>query len=206
MDLPSYVPSPEEGLELLAPLVPHLQPALDNAFFKATAYIEAEELSCDTTTFLTFVRAHAKTYLVKQQVNGVKFTDWALSGIEFQLNGAIFRCWKGTEKELPLPGTSEGRKKFLNQQYSLPFASATSEKLNNFVILYSVGPMNKIVLWLACPKQYHEEERIADVWWWVKIEEPATTLSVPTSIGKPPSGDLDEIRPVAIPKTGDQSD
>jgi hypothetical protein len=73
MDLPDYVPTPEEGLELLAPLIPHLQPGLDNAFFKSSAYVEAEELSCDATTFLTFVRAHAKCYLVKQNVPGVTF-------------------------------------------------------------------------------------------------------------------------------------
>ncbi|HEX4001717.1 MAG TPA: hypothetical protein VHX36_03660 [Candidatus Acidoferrales bacterium] len=63
MDLPPFVPTPEEGLELLSPLLPYLQPALDNALFKTMTYVEAEGLKCDGTTFLTFVRAHAKNYL-----------------------------------------------------------------------------------------------------------------------------------------------
>ena len=203
MDLPSYVPTPEEGLEILAPLTPHLQPALDNAFFKATAYVEAEELKCDVTTFLTIVRAHAKNYLVKQEVPSVVFRDWSLSGIEFEINGAIFRCWKGTENELPSPGSSVGRLKFLNQQYPLPLDLAGMPRLRNFVVLYTVGIKNKITLWLVCPKQYDEEERIADAWWWIKIEEPAATISVESLVGQPPSGDLD-IKPAILPRTGNQ--
>ncbi len=205
MDLPKHVPTPEEGLELLGPVTSHLQPAFDNAFFKATAYVEAEELSCDTTTLLTIVRAHAKNYLVRQNTSGVAFRDWSLSGIEFERNGAIFRCWKGTEQELPAPGSSVGRLKFLNQQYPLPFDSLTMPKLRNFVVLYTVGFKNKITLWLVCPKKYDEEERIADAWWWVKIEEPAATMRPNTSVGQPPSSDLD-IQPAAHPKTGNQSE
>jgi hypothetical protein len=121
------------------------------------------------------------------------------------MNGAIFRCWKGIENELPVPGGSTGRLKFLNQQYPLPFDSATMPKLRNFVVLYTVGVKNKIALWLVCPKKYHEDERIADAWWWVKIEEPASTMSTKTSVGQPPQTDLD-IRPAANPKIANQSE
>lgn len=194
MDLPTFVPTPEEGLEQLSPLTPHLQPALDNAFFKASAYVESEGLNCDATTFLTIVRAHAKSHLIKQDIAGVRFKEWSLSGIEFDIDGAIFRCWKGTENELPLPGASSGRLRFLNQQYPLPFQFSGSSKLRNFVVLYTVDAGKKITLWLVCPKKYDEEEGGADAWWWVQIPEPASTLIPNTPVGQPPEDDL-EIRP-----------
>ncbi len=205
MDLPSYVPTPEEGLEQLSPLLPHLQPALDNALFKTVTYVEAEELNCDNSTFLTFVRAHAKRYLVKQNLGNIRFKDWSLSGIEFEIDGAYFRCWKGVGNELPLPGASTGRKSFLNQQYPLPYESAGFPKIRNFVVLYTIGPLNRITLWLVCPKQYCEEERIAEAWWWARIDEPASSMGGDSEIGQPPTDDL-PISPAALPKVGTQGE
>lgn len=205
MNLPAYVPTPEKGLELLSPMTPHLQPALDNALFKAKIYVEAEDLKYDGTTFLTFVRAHAKSYLVKQQVAGIKFKDWALSGIEFEANGAIFRCWKGSERELPPPGDSKGRRKFLNQQYELGFDTGGLPKIRDFVVLYTLGALNKLTLWLVCPKEYNEEQGVVEAWWWVEIPDPALNLSGDTKIGQPPSSDLD-MEPKQLPKTASESE
>jgi hypothetical protein len=202
MDLPAYVPTPQEGLDQLSPLLPYLQPALDNGLFKTVSYVEAEELNCDVSTFLTLVRAHVKSYLVKQKIDGIRFKDWSLSGIEFEINGAYFRCWKGSENELPQPGASTGRKSFLNQQYPLPYENSGAPKIRNFVVLYVLGPLNKVTLWLVCPKQYLEEERIPEAWWWVRIDEPASSMSG-SQIGESPAGDL-PIRPVAVPKTSDE--
>lgn len=204
MDLPPYVPTPEEGLELLSPLAPHLQPALDNALFKSSAYTEAEDLKCDGTTFLTFVRAHAKRYLVKLQLADIKFKDWALSGIEFEIKGANFRCWKGTEKELPPPGESKGRRKFLNQQSEFDFDFNGQSKIKNFVVLYTLGVLNKLTLWLVCPKKFDEQLGVVEAWWWVEIVDPALTMNGNTDIGQPPSSDLD-IQPKKLPKTGNES-
>jgi hypothetical protein len=204
MDLPAFVPTPEEGLEQLSPVTPHLQPALDNALFKSTTYVEAEELNCDASTFLTLVRAHAKSYLVKRKLDGIRFKDWSLSGIEFEVNGAFFRCWKGAEKELPPPGESKGRRKFLNQQYPLPFDYGGTAKIRNFVVLYTVEAFNKLTLWLVCPKKYDDEERIAEAWWWIQIPDPASTMSGKTSIGGPPSDDL-PLAASKVPKAESQS-
>lgn len=201
MDLPAYVPTPEEGLEQLSPLTPHLQPALDNALFKTVSYVEAEELRCDASTFLTFVRAHVKSYLVKQNLQGIRFKDWSLSGIEFEIDGAYFRCWKRSENELPKPGTSTGRKSFLNQQYPLPYGDNGAPKIRNFIVLYVIGPLNKVTLWLVCPKQYDEEEHIPEAYWWVRIDEPVSSFGG-SIIGQTPSGDL-PISPKAVPKNSE---
>ncbi len=201
MDLPVDVPTPEEGLQKISLLRPHLQPAVDHAFFKSTVYVEAEELNCGGSTFLTLVRAHMKRYLVRQNLEGIRFKDWSLSGIEFEISDARFRCWKGSENELPNPGSSPGRKSFLNQQYLLPYDGNGAPKIWNFVVLYVVGPQNKITLWLVCPKRYDEEERVPEAWWWARIDEPASSLSGST-IGQTPSGDL-PIDPVAMPKTSE---
>jgi hypothetical protein len=193
MDLPEFVPTPEEGLALLSPVTPHLQPAMDNALFETISYVESKSLDCDGSTFLTFVRAHAKNYLVKQKIAGVQFKDWSLSGIEWRIGEAIFRSWKGVGHELPPPGLSVGRMRFLNQQYPLPFDSSGATKLRNFVVLYDIGSSNKITLWLVCPKQYDANERIAEAWWWIQIQEPAAGMSGKTPIGTP-SSDLDGIQ------------
>jgi len=190
MKLPPWVPTPEEGLRLLSPVTPHLQPALDNALFKAATYNESESLNCDGTTLLTLLRAHAKSHLVRLNLAGVEFKDWALSGIEFRVNDAIFRCWKGTEHELPRPGESEGRKRFLNQQYHLPFDGDNLPRIRNFVVLYVFEPGNQLALWLVCPKRYIEEEKIPEAWWWAKIEDPTLTMNIPTNVGAPPQDDL----------------
>jgi hypothetical protein len=199
MDLPPFVPTPEDGLDLLSPVAPHLQPAMDNALFKTTTYVESENLECDGSTFLTFVRAHAKNYLVKQKMAGVEFKDWSLSGIEWRIGDAIFRSWKGVGHELPPPGLSVGRMRFLNQQYPLALDYSGVKKLRNFVVLYDIGPSNKITLWLVCPKKYDAEERIAEAWWWIQIPEPAAGMSGQTAIGTPPN-DLEGIQ-AKIPQT-----
>lgn len=193
MDLPSFVPTPEEGLQLVSPVAPYLQPAMDNALFETTTFIESKSLSCDGSTFLTFVRAFAKDYLVKQNIAGVLFKDWSLSGIEWRIGDAIFRSWKGEGYELPPPGLSKGRMKFLNQQYPLPLDFSGAAKLRNFVVLYDIGPQNKITLWLVCPKKYNAEERISEAWWWIQIQDPASGMSGNTPIGTPP-GDLEGFK------------
>ncbi len=197
MDLPPYVPTPEEGLEQQAQVTPHLQPALDNALFETTTYFESKNLQCDVSTFLTLLRAHIKDYLVKQKIPGVKFKDWSLSGIEWQIGDVICRSWKGVGHELPPPGLSAGRIKFLNQQYPLPLEFSEATKLRNFVVLYDIGPSNKITLWLVCPKRYDADDRIAEAWWWIQIPEPAAGMSGtigPTAVGTP-ARDLDNIQP-----------
>ncbi len=186
MDLPTFVPSPEEGLELLSPVSPHLQPAYDNALFETKSYVESKDLTCDGSTFLTFVRAHAKSYLLKRNIAGVQFKDWSLSGIEWSIGESIFRSWKGNDYELPPLGYSKGRMKFLNQQYPLPLDFGGATKLRNFVVIYSISPSNKVTLWLVCPKQYNAEDRISEAWWWIQIPDPALGLSGPTSPSNPP--------------------
>ncbi len=202
MDLPPFVPTPEEGLDLLSPVSPHLQPAYDNALFETTAYVESKELSCDGSTFLTFVRAHAKSYLVKKNIGGVQFKDWSLSGIEWRIGESIFRSWKGDDYELPPPGDSKGRMKFLNQQYPLPLDFSGATKLHNFVVLYSIGPSNKITLWLVCPKKYNAEDRISEAWWWVQIPHPALGISGAAPTGNPPDVPIEAVK---LPKVEKQN-
>jgi hypothetical protein len=201
MLLPPFVPTPEEALELVSPVTPHLQPAFDNALFEATTYVESKSLNCDTCTFLTLVRAHAKSYLLKQNIVGVEFKDWSLSGIEWTIGEAIFRSWKGEGFELPPPGLSRGRVRFLNQQYPLPFEFTGTAKLHNFVVLYEIGPLNKVTLWLVCPKKYDAEDKISEAWWWVQIQDPALGMSGPTPAGNPP--DI-PISAVELPKVEKQ--
>jgi hypothetical protein len=194
MDLPPFVPTPEEGLDLLSPVTPHLQPAYDNALFETLAYVESKELICDGSTFLTFVRAHAKNYLVRKRIVGVQFKEWSLSGIEWSIGDSIFRSWKGHDYELPPPGLSKGRMKFLNQQYPLPFDLGGATKLRNFVVIYSIGPSNKVTLWLVCPKQYNAEDRISEAWWWIRIPDPALGLSRPMPSSSQPDVPIEAVQ------------
>jgi hypothetical protein len=198
MDLPAFVPTPEEGLEILAPVSPHLQPAYDNALFETRTYVEAKELNCDMPTFLTFVRAHAKSYLVKRELPNVTFKDWSLSGIEWMIGDSIFRSWKGDDYELPPPGASKGKMKFLNQQYPLPFESTGTAKLRNFVVIYSIGPSNKITLWLVCPKKYNADDRISEAWWWVQIQDPALGITGPPANENPPDIPIQPVKPATV--------
>ncbi|HEX4001716.1 MAG TPA: hypothetical protein VHX36_03655 [Candidatus Acidoferrales bacterium] len=142
--------------------------------------------------------------MVKLDLSAVQFKEWSLSGIEFETKGAIFRCWKGAERELPPPGESKGRRRFLNQQYPLALDFGGVTKIRNFVILYTIGPLNKLTLWLACPKQYDDEERIAEAWWWIEIPEPAAAINLSTNVGQRPSDDLG-IEPRAAQKVTDKN-
>ena len=200
MDLPPFVPTPEEGLELLAPVSPYLQPAYDNALFETNAYVESKELSCDTSTFFTFVRAHAKSYLVRKNIPGVEFKDWSLSGIEWHIGESIFRSWKGHDYELPPPGDSKGRMKFLNQQYPLPMDYTAAKQLRNFVVIYSIGALNKVTLWLVCPKKYNAEDRVSEAWWWVQILDPALGIASTASGEKPPDIPIERVSPTKLEK------
>jgi hypothetical protein len=198
MDLPSFVPTPEEGLDLLSPVGQHLQSAYDNAVFEARAYDDAKGLNCDRSTFLTIVRAHAKSYLVRQKFSGVEFKDWSLSGIEWRVGDATFRSWKGDEA-LPFPGDSKGKMRFLNQQYDLPFDQSGLAKLRNFVVLYSLDASDKITLRLVCPKKYDAEEKVSEVWWGAEIPDPISSLANAAKIQ--PRNDL-SIAAIKVPKVG----
>jgi hypothetical protein len=200
MDLPSFVPTPEEGLQLLHPVSLHLQSAYDNAVFEARAYDEAKKLNCDRSTFLTIVRAHAKSFLVRQNFAGIQFKDWSLSGIEWNAGDTTFRSWKGDDS-LPFPGDSKGKMRFLNQQYELDFDYSRLAKLRNFVVLYSLGASDKIVLRLVCPKKYDAEEKVSEVWWSTEIPDPITILA-----NKPKTRTRHDlgIKAIKKPKVGNQ--
>jgi len=188
MNLPDYVPSPVEAVEMLSRVHPQLQPAFENAYFEATNYIETKKLSCDINTLCMLVRLHVKNHLVKLGIEGVEFDNYSLQGISFKESGAHWRVWKAEDHELPAPGSSGKRKAYYNQQYVLQFDGEPKiERINKFAILWNLGPGSKITLWLVCPKYYDDETKKSDCWWYVAI--PDSTLNIPadTEIGKPSS-------------------
>lgn len=194
MNLPAFVPTPEEGFQKLSHLIEHLQPAFEDAVFQAKNYMETKQLKYDVNSLYMMIRLHVKNYLTKLGIpeTEFKFDDLSLEGISFRnvIEDARFRIWKAEDHELPPPGDSKTREAYYNQQYILNLdGDSKREKLNRFAVLWNLGPQNKLTLWLVCPKVWDDETKKADSWWSKQIPEPTLGIEVKTDIGTP-SGDL----------------
>ena len=195
MTLPKYVPTPEEAVQKLSRVSPHLQPAFEDAIFQAVNYMETKKLEYDVNSLYMMIRLHVKNYLLKLGIEGVKFDNYSLEGLSLEEADAHWRIWKAESHELPPPGNSGARQDYYNQQYSLPFDGQEVGKLNKFAILWNLGPKNKVTLWLVCPKFYDDETKKSDSWWFRQIPEPTLGISVGTEIGTPPSDLQMEAKP-----------
>lgn len=183
MNLPNYVPTPEESLKRVSRILPHLHPAFEHAVFQSTNYMETNKLDYDVNSMYMMIRLHVKNYLAKRNIPHLKLEDYSLEGLSFFFDDGDdrWRTWKADNYELPPPGTSATKQAYYNTQYSLPFNGREAKEINRFAILWNLGPKNEVKLWLVCPKSYDDETKKADSWWFVALDDPTLAIAPPPS-------------------------
>jgi hypothetical protein len=144
MKLPPLIPSLEQALEDIRPIIGRLIAAFDHATGEARA--TAEEREYDGSYFSHQVRFEAKMEL---KGSGIEAEDCELedtpnTGICIAHPGYSIRVLRSQDGEIPDPGDSDRRKRFLEQQ---------SEQLNLFQEDQTPGhsperePTHLVMLW-----------------------------------------------------------
>jgi hypothetical protein len=111
----------------------------------------------------------------------------AMSGIEIDYRGRKLKVWKSRKGGLPLPGRSEARKAFLQENRVL-FGADPSEFYNarNLVLLWDVDATGDVSLELVCPMPSDFERDDVDDWkypqlWSIAVPDAATLIRTPAA-------------------------
>lgn len=164
-----YTPTFEEIFPKVRRLLIRTHQALEEAIPKSKEFFETENRDIDRYLFPNLVRYYMKHFLEKVGYS-VENDEDEESNVEYQFqrlvnnglsgifNGFRFRILKAAENgELPIPGLSERKQLYYNQQLYLPFYRP------NELVGQHIRP-NLIILWeidsntdflqqrLACPK------------------------------------------------------
>lgn len=106
----------------------------------------------------------------------------AMSGIEITHRGRKLKLWKSRKGGLPLPGRSESRKAFL-QENRILFDARPGEffKARNLVLLWDVDTTGDVTLELVCPMPSDYERDDVDDWkypqlWAITVPDAATLV------------------------------
>jgi hypothetical protein len=106
----------------------------------------------------------------------------AMSGVEILYRGRKLKFWKSRKGGIPLPGRSESRKAFL-QENRILFKANTEEFFNahNLVLLWDVDGTGDVSLELVCPMPSDYERDDVDDWkypqlWAISVPDAATLV------------------------------
>jgi len=166
------VPSPEEALKDLAPVLPELYAGFENGLFEARDYFDAKHIALDRSALSMLVRLHVKDRLLKAGLKDVTLENHSLCGLHLVYKDIQVRIWKSEDHNLPDPGPSHERQAFY--QYSLDFPDA--KPYHKFVILWNLDDAGGIMLWLVCPKNFDAETRESEVHWFTPIVDPTKQI------------------------------
>ena len=151
--------------------------------------------------------------LTEGDAKGVQPTirTMAMSGVEILYRGRKLKLWKSRKGGLPLPGRSEARKAFLQENRVL-FGADSSEFYNacNLVLLWDVDGTGDVSLELVCPMPSDFDRDDLDDWkypqlWSISVPEAATLIRTLPSIATDVS-DLDYANEFGIIEQEEETD
>ena len=133
------IPSFEEELNCLRPILPLLCEAIEYALGLTRQHFEDRGTAVDTDLAPHLVRYYAKQFLLEHRhlVDGLEVVDVPNNGLSIRYAGGALRVWKGDDVSLPLPGHSRRKLNFLNQQLGFSFGDQPEPP----------APLNKMLLW-----------------------------------------------------------
>ena len=184
---------PQEILESLTSLIPHLYHSLEAAIQAARSFFDERNEKPDPYLFPCLVRYHAKLLLrEREQAADYEFDDLANNGLYLVFGEYPIRVLKSDDGRLPVPGNSKAKQEFYNQQLSFTFMPGS--------VTLPMSRMNLVVLWdtdslwnlerltLVCPKAGGVTRESVETHWEIQIPHPALleTAMVPTNA----AGDL----------------
>ena len=145
----------------LEPLINDVYAALEDAPRLAKEkFFEPQELKIDPFLINDIIRFYVKRYLTKLQFDvteDYEVDDLANNGLKVRYHGYHVRILKADNGQLPVPGISENKKAFYNQQLtldSLDFNKSNDDHLRpNILLLWELtDDYDFKQMLVACPK------------------------------------------------------
>lgn len=162
------IPTFEEIFRKIRPLLIFTTQALEEAVPRAKDFFEGQGKGVDKYLFNDLVRYYVKCSLEnagfsveeeeqEETVTDYQFHGLANNGLAGAFNCFRFRILKADHGELPLPGPSETKQQYYNQQlpllFDIPFDEYVKTVHPNLLILWEVDAHHNFAqLRLACPK------------------------------------------------------
>lgn len=217
-----YVPTFEDIFPRVRPLLVVTTQAIEEAIPNAKGFFEAQGKSIDKYLFPNIVRYHIKCFMEttglsvvmdedEESVIEYQFQRLVNNGLSGIFSGFRFRILKADQGDLPIPGPSELKQQYYNQQLPLQFDIPLEEYIKsvhpNLIILWEVDNQhNFFQLRLACPKtggktrhsvEAYFNEPIPHAAELVKsktIREPEEDIQITKKQTKTPLEHIDDIR------------
>lgn len=131
----------------------------------------------------------------------------AMSGIEIVFRGRKLKLWKSRKGGIPLPGRSESRRAFLQENRVLFGSTGEFFKATNLVLLWDVDGTGDVTLDLVCPMPSDFDQDDVEDWkfpqlWSISVPDAATLVQPSTGIfGSTDSAGYEEDFSVIEPET-----
>jgi hypothetical protein len=188
------VPTPDEVLKALHPIIPAIYGALEAGVHSAREFFESRHAVIDPYHGPSHVRWEAKRYLdaLNHEVSSVDYQreEIANNGLRLVFSHYVIWILKSNSGELPAPGPSELRQQFYSQQmFAFMGSSQHEDPLLALVVLWGVSATYQLgPLLLVCPEAGDSAKKSVKEYWKVSIPHPASIVEGPPS---EPDDDLD---------------
>ena len=150
------VPTPEEEVQALGPLIPLLFEGFEGSTEAACHFFESQNKPVNPWLYPELVRYHMTDFL-RDKVQVIEDFDpeeIIKNGLSLIFRRRRIRMWKAHDDELPAAGPSKTKLGFLNQQLSFYLEDGAFQEIeHNLVVLWSVDRAQRLSkLYLLCPK------------------------------------------------------
>lgn len=196
------IPDSQKSLQDLQPITPLFYSAFEAATQNVKEFFEREAKQIDNWLAPCLVRYYAKGFLrnAGQDIDDEPYDlDDSLSnnGLCLSYGNYQIRIWKTSDGHLPVPGPSQVRQAFFNQQLSLGFPLPVGKI--NLAILWSASASYGLAgLALSCPRGGKETRASVQEYWSVPIPHPALSAMIPITDSSEILDDLDISRRVDV--------
>ncbi len=194
---------PDEVLSAVDPLLIAIFEAFEIVLPEVEQIIEREGIERTPAIFNHLIRCKAKARLrafdCQDEDNGIKsfqIEQVMLDGLAIEYRGLRFRILKGST--LPAAQSTQ-RQRFYQQELPIWSPDMPAPSLRTLVVLWDVDSTWQFAhLYLVAPKS--GDARTAESYWQREIGHPAEGITAsPSGPNGPDRGDLDNVRPRAIP-------
>jgi hypothetical protein len=194
--LTSDIPSPDDILADLDPIIPDIYRALEAAQHEALAYFRDDNHVPDCYLFAALFRYRAKHYLAKF---GLMLDDIPNNGLCITYLHYTIRILKRDEGRIPAPGPSLTRQGYYAQEIPLPYFAplwyreqADKRPVNLLIVWDTTRSLTLTGLVMACPKSGDADRDSARMHWRVPLPNPA--FQEPKDIHSVPRGqEVDDV-------------
>ena len=182
--------------------------ALEDAPRLAKLFFEKQNQDIDPFLVNDIIRYYVKRYLLDLDFDvteSYKVDDLANNGLSVRYNGYHVRILKADHGDLPIPGVSETKKLFYNQQLSMDLYNSDTNLRRlkpNVLILWDLSSSYDLSqLYLACPKSGGKTRESVSSYFNNPLEHAAYLIKPDKVISEDQQEEDIDIRRIDVPNT-----